>query len=440
VAAELARTSAALACLPVHLAVYACKRAEWRAEILGDLSRDPDGTPPIEIARLPPRPLSIFVACAERSGEIHACSLVRALRAELEQRGAPEARFTGIGGASLAAEGVRLLAEPVERSSMGFRGPLASLPYYCGVLRACAAHFAADAPDVVVPVDSPALHVPLARIAHAYRLPVVHFVAPQYWGWAPWRVHAYPRAVDRALTILPFEPAWFERHGVRVRHVGHPLLDALASVPPTRPSADARDLVVLPGSRRGVIERNLPWMLRAVTELRAAIGDVPVVIAQAERAERELALEIVRRAGAAGWARVEAGDLHAVLTRASAAFSVSGTILVDVAHHRLPAVVVYRLANAPAAWLARRLLTAPWFASVNLVAAREVYPEFSFAGDGPMSDIVFALKRAHGDREWRARCIDALDEVARRLQPPGACGRAAREVLAEAADGGGRKR
>ena len=57
-----------------------------------------------------------------------------------------------------------------------------------------------------------------------------------------------------------------------------------------------------------------------------------------------------------------------------------------------------------------------------------------------MSDIVFALKRAHGDREWRARCIDALDEVARRLQPPGACGRAAREVLAEAADGGGRKR
>jgi lipid-A-disaccharide synthase len=437
---EFARSLAAFACLPAHLATYAFTRSAWRAEILADLSRSVDRASAVEIARLPPRPLSIFVACAERSGEIHARSLVRALRAELARRGAPEPRFVGIGGASLAAEGVRLLARPVERSSMGLRGPLASLPYYLGVLRACAAQFSEDAPDVVVPVDSPALHVPLARIAHRYRLRVVHFVAPQYWGWAPWRVGAYRRAVERALTILPFEPPWFARHGVRVRHVGHPLLDALSAVPVTHPSAGARELVILPGSRRGVIARNLPWMLRAAAQLRAEVGDIPVVVAQPEDAELELALDIVRRAGAERWARVDAGELHASLARARAAFSVSGTILIDLVHHRLPTVVIYRLANRSAAWVARRMLTAPWFASVNLVAGREVYPEFSFGGDGPMREIVAALARAYSDRAWRDRCVDELADVARRLGPAGAAERAAREVLAVIGEAGGDSR
>src|SRR5438874_10358663 len=108
-------------------------------------------------------------------------------------------------------------------------------------------------------------------IAQRYGVRTVHFVTPQYWAWAPWRVHAYARTVDRALSILPFEPAWFARRGVRVAHVGHPLLDELElsrSPPDSMGTAraptsgsPARELVLLPGSRAGVIARNLPWML-----------------------------------------------------------------------------------------------------------------------------------------------------------------------------------
>jgi len=291
------------------------------------------------------------------------------------------------------------------------------------------AHFDAVRPDVCVPVDSPALHVPLARVARAHGVPVAHFVTPQYWGWAPWRARGYRRAVDRALSILPFEPAWFERRGISVAHVGHPLLDALASVAPTRPPDDSRRLAILPGSRLGVIERNLPWMLAAAARLHARDPEIRAVVVHERRELAEPIEAAIERAGASAWARAQTGDLHGSLSRARCAFSVSGTVLLDLLHHRLPAVVVYRLANARSSWAARRFLTVPWFSSVNLLAGREVYPEFCFHGDGPVEAIDEALARAFGDDGWREACAADLEVAAKRLGPPGAAGRAAAQVL-----------
>jgi lipid-A-disaccharide synthase len=312
---------------------------------------------------------------------------------------------------------------------MGFRGPLANLAYYADLLRKTAEHFQTERPDVCAPVDSPALHVPLARIARANGIPVAHFVTPQYWGWAPWRIGGYRAAVDRALSILPFEPAWFGRRGVSVAHVGHPVLDAQASLPPARPAGTSRILALLPGSRLRVIEQNLPWMLDAAQRLRARVADLRVVVAH-ERRELADPIEVVlRRAGASPWARVQTGDLHGSLAAARCALSVSGTVLLDLLHHRLPAVVVYRLDSASSSWASRRFLTVPWFSSVNLLAGREAYPEFCFHGDGPTAAVDAALERAFVDAAWREECGRHLELAARRLGPPGAAGRAAMQVL-----------
>lgn len=434
VALEAARALGDMALLPVRLLGFALSRSALRIESAHDLAhpvqiaRRLDLARSDTLARLPARPLRVFIACAEPSGEAHACSFVRALRTELARAGRPAPMCTGMGGAALASEGVELVARPVERASMGFRGPLASLPYYFDLLRTCAAHFAESDIDVVVAVDSPALHVPLGRIAHRYGITVVHFIVPQYWGWAPWRARAYPRAVDRGLTILPFEPEWFARRGIDVTHVGHPALDALLGVAITRPRDDSRDLVLLPGSRESVIERNLPWMLRTAARFRASFADARIVIAHENRERGRLLHEIVQRERAQSWACIETGDLHGSLARARAALSVSGTILIDLLHHRLPTVVVYRLGRF-SAWTGPRLLAVPWFASVNLLAAREVYPEFSFSGEGPRAKIARALELCYGDPAWRAQCLRGLDLAHERLGPPGASERAAREVL-----------
>jgi len=426
---EFLRALGAGALLPARALLYLATRRRQQEEIEGLLGEPAAPAPDPVPAPLPSRPLRIFVSCAEASGETHAVSLVRELRAAIARRGGPAPEIAALGGVRLEAEGVHHIGRPVERAAMGFRGPVENVGYYAELLRRTAEHFAGSRPDVCAPVDSPALHVPMARIARAHGVPVAHFVTPQYWGWAPWRVGGYRSAVDRALSILPFEPAWFERRGVGVRHVGHPILDALAAVPPTRPAEDARHLVLLPGSRLEVIERNLPWMLAAAGRLRGRARELRVQVLH-DRRELQGPLEaVIERSGAAGWARARTGDLHGALAQARCALSVSGTVLLDLLHHRLPAVVVYRLRNARSDLARRLFLTVPWFSSVNLLAGAVAYPEFCFHGEGPTPEIDAALDRCFSDPAWRAECRARLDLAAARLGPPGAAARAAAQVL-----------
>ena len=429
---EVTRALGGALLLPLRVSEYLLGGDAARDELAADLAGFVPAPTAPEVPRLPERPLRIFISCAEASGEIHAGSLAGALRKLIAAARAPAPEFVGIGGARLAEQGVRVIGDPVARAAMGFDGVVSGLPFYARLLEDTARVFRSpERPDVFVPVDSPALHVPLAHTAQRYGIPVVHFIAPQYWAWAPWRVHGYRRAIDRALAILPFEPAWFERHGIPCAYVGHPLLDALADVPVHGSDGTARSLVILPGSRANVIERNLPWMLRVAQRLHAALPDAPVIVLQDDDKHEQHIAGHLRAAG--GFARLALGDLHGHLGRARAALSVSGTILLDLMHHRIPAVVVYRVERRGEMWMYRHLMSAPYFASVNLLAGEEVLPEFCFRGEGPIEEIGRALFRCYNDTGWRARCRTGLDQAAKRLGPPGAADRAARHVLAVAA-------
>ena len=392
VAREFARALVDLVLGAPRLGLYLLRRRRLAAELAADLAR-PAKVEDRELpAALPTdRPLVVFVSAAEPSGETHALNLVRALRAELAAAGAPPPRLLGLGGPALADQGVEIVGNPVARAAMG-ADVLRALPFYLRLLRDAAAALRSGA-DLFLPVDSPALHVPLAHMARRYGVPVAHFVTPQYWAWAPWRVRGYARAVDLALSILPFEPSWFRRHGVRVVHAGHPQLDRLADVPTSPEPADAPRLVILPGSRGSVIERNLPWMLARARRLAECVPGLEVVIPH-DREDQRGRLEALLAREAAGLdVRLVFGDLHGELARARAALSVSGTVLLDLLHHRLPAVVVYRLGSPFLARLSRHLLTVPWFSSVNLLAGREVLPEHCFAGEGPTLEIIVSRMR-----------------------------------------------
>lgn len=376
------------------------------------------------------RPLVLFVACAEVSGEIHLINAIEALRKRVRALGAPAPRFLGLGSRALAEAGVEVVGDPVSNARMGLTGVLRAVPYYANLLRDCASAFERERCDALLAVDSPALHVPLARIAHRFGVPTVHFVAPQYWGWAPWRTPRYRDAFDLSLTILPFERAWFERRGVHVAHVGHPLLDELERVPRARRDAPDGPLVLLPGSRRGVVQRNLGWMLRAADRARARLGRLDVVVAHARRDLEPLLRAEIESSGARDRVRLAFGSLHEELERARAVLSVSGTVLLDVLHHRVPCVVVYRLQHRAEAFAKDHLLTVPYFAAINLLAGAEVVPEFCFAGDGPEAEVDAALGSALEDPAWRSRCRAGLDRAALRLGPAGACDRAAAHLLA----------
>ena len=420
---ELLRAVTGVVAAPFHVLGFVVSRSRLRRELAADLSRPASisSPPPFQSTGRQPR---IFLSCAEPSGELHAVNFLQELRTLT-----PGAAVAGLGSSRLATERMTILEDPVQRATMGFRGVASALPYYVALLELCAEHFRTETPDVAVLIDSPALHVPLGRIARQYGVPVLHFVTPQHWAWAPWRARSYARAVTRALTILPFEPAWFERRGVPVAHVGHPLLDELARVPATRGADSSATIAVLPGSRASVIDLNLPWMLSVLAALRQQVPALDVSILQAGDRHRARIDAHVAEAGAGSWTRVETGDLHGSLSRARTAFSVSGTVLLDVLHHRLPTVCIYRVGTWRGVFMYRHALLTPWFASVNLLAGREVAPEFCFQGRGPFDAVVEALQRIHVDPNARREAIKGLELAAERLGPPGACHRAALHAL-----------
>jgi len=424
---EFLRALTDLLLLPWRALAYSLERESEVEELRAALSEDPRPDLAPDLGHWPDRPLIVLIACAEASGEHHALSLLHELRAAAQTAGAPPPRVLGFGGTRLAAAGVELLGNPVERAAMGFQGVISALPFYLRLLTSAARAFRDIEPDVFIPVDSPALHVPMAHLAQRAKVRVAHFITPQYWGWAPWRVNGYRRAIDLALTILPFEPSWFTKRGVRVRHVGHPIQDHLAGVPVDDAPQDG-PLVILPGSRRAVIRRNLPWMLEVAAHATDTSRAIEVLQADDEHAG--LIDAAITAAGLSDRAVLRRGELHERLRGARAAFSVSGTVLLDLLHHRLPTVVLYKLESRRVAWMGRNFLTAPWFSSINLLANREVVPEFSFCGDGPREEVGRALRSALEDDRARAVTRLGLDYAARRLGPAGAAGRAARESLA----------
>jgi lipid-A-disaccharide synthase len=377
----------------------------------------------------PPRPLTLFISCAEASGEHHGLYLLQAIEARLREAGWPPPRWFGLGGPRLSAAGVALVGDPVARAAMGF-GVAKALPFYLRLLETAAATLRQERVDLCIGVDSPALNGPLAGMAKRCGVRTLQFVAPQHWAWAPWRSGAWGRRVDLTLTLLPFEPAWFAARGVRTRHVGHPILDEL---PPRRPVATAPRLVLLPGSRRSVIARHLPVQLALAAAHRARQPETEVCVVQG-RSELGPQIEAILAAeGASGWARLALGNLHEHLAGARAAISVSGTVLLDLLHQRIPALVIYRVESAFEEWLGRRALSVPCFGITNLLAGRKVLPEFGFRGAAPLEDLGRALEGLWEPGPAREAALAGLELAAERLGPPGANRRAAAWALCLAA-------
>lgn len=427
-AREVRRALLGLAAGPLRLAGYALERDAIRAGVERDLSApappldEPDPAVPTD------RPLRLFVSCGEASSQVHAERVVRSVAARLAEAGAPPATWVGLGGRELEEAGVACAADPTARATMGAQGVSHQVGFWRGVLTAAGEALAGC--DAALLVDAPALHVPVARLARDLSVPSVHLVTPQYWGWAPWRVRAYARAVTRPLCILPFEAAWFARHGVDARYVGHPQADLLAERPAPPPPEDPgrRDLVLLPGSRRGEIEAVLPVLVEAVSA--AGLDDAPVRVLQ--RTDEHAALV---RAIAGEGTELVIGDPHEALDHARAALATSGTVLIDLLHHRLPTVVFYALRGALRTYLSRWLVTVPHFASPNLLAREEVLPEVAFPAASPPAPAALGplVARCYNDAAWRAGVRRGLDRAARRLGPPGAARRAALHLLDVAA-------
>lgn len=301
--------------------------------------------------------------------------LIRALREQV-----PEARFFGIGGDKMAAAGCRLLANPTHHATMLF-GSLGQIGYWMKLLRAVKGELAAIRPAVVIPIDSPALNVRIARIARSLRLPVCYYVAPQHWAWAPWRTRELARVVDTLCCILPFEPDYFSHQGLHAVFVGHPIFDTAVDAPATDPArlvpplpTGAMRVALLPGSRRGEVQMNMPVLLEVAATLK---GRLNTCVFAAAAADDNRALQMQRYLQRTHL-RVDVRTHRAdeVLRWADMVLAVSGTVSLQVAKYHKPMIIVYALARWKWHLAGRFLINTKYMCLVNILADRALVPEF----------------------------------------------------------------
>ncbi len=365
----------------------------------------------------------IYLIAGEQSGDALGAGLMAALSARR-----PDLEFAGIGGARMAAGGVRSLFPIEELALIGFLEVLPRLRSLRRRLRETVADIAARQPQAVVTIDSPAFALRVLRAVAPLGIRRVHYVAPQVWAWRENRVHRYPGLWDRLLCLLPFEPGFFARHGLPATFVGHPVLESGADrgdgkrfrakhgLPP-----GARVITLMPGSRPAEVARLLPVIGETLPRLKppAVIPAVPLAGPVADAVRR----------GAESWpvrpVLVEdPRDKHDAFAASVAALTKSGTATLELAMAGVPMLVTYRV-NPLTGTIARRLLTVRYAALVNLLSAgitadagNALVPEL-IQQDCTPDRLAGALGRLLEDKSAGAAQRAGFREVVESLRPAG---------------------
>jgi len=364
----------------------------------------------------------ILFSAGEASGDLHA-SAVAALIHERH----PTWRLTGIGGARTRAAGVELDEDVGARAVMGFAEVITHLPRHYALLRRLRARLRSGAVKLLVCVDYPGFNMKLAAAAHSARVPVLYYITPQVWAWGARRLPRLARTVTKAAVILPFEAPLLQEHGIDATFVGHPLLDRAATMP-TREEARAtlgigageRVLAIFPGSRMQEGARHLEPFVGAAREVERRVGALRVLVAQAPGIHIDAARCPYP---------VLPSSSFVLLRAADAALCKSGTTTLEAAVAGCPLVVGYRTS----AWtyaVARRVVTIPRIALVNVLAGRAVAPEFVQQALQPVAVADALVPLLDAGSQARAEAIAGLQGVRGQLGTPGAADRVAALAVA----------
>jgi len=369
----------------------------------------------------------IMLVVGEASGDAHGAQLVDALH-----RRDAALKVFGVAGEQLERTNFEALFSVAHLTGMGLvelAGNLKNLWRAYALLKRALKE---RRPSLLVLIDFPEFNLRLARLAKSLRIPVLYYVSPQIWAWRRGRVHQIARWVDHMAVIFPFEVPFYERHGVKVSFVGHPLLEmvqvkqgrdailAKCGLDPSKPV-----IALLPGSRHAEVSRHLPVMRDAAVRLSQerdiqffCVRASTINGAEIESALRHPALQIP----------VVEEDRYDAIHAADLVWTASGTATLEIALLGRPMIIIYRLS-----WLtyhlARLLVSVDHIGMVNLIAGERLVSELIQNDANPVR-LVEESRVLLDNREVRSRIIDKMSKLRERLGSPGAAQRVADLALA----------
>jgi lipid-A-disaccharide synthase len=376
------------------------------------------------------RPLKFALVAGEASGDTLGAGLIEALKAQV-----PDAEFVGMAGPKMIAAGCEPWYRAEEIAVMGFFEVLPHLRRILALRRELVARVERAEVDAFIGIDAQDFNKPAAAALKRAGIKTVQYVSPQVWAWRQSRAATIRDAVDLVLCVLPFEPKFYETHGVNAKFVGHPLADAIPlsvdkgaarrklGLPDDKPV-----LAILPGSRRSEVSRLAAPFMATAAWLKRERPELAVAVALASDATAELFREATAGMELSGAALIPQ-KAREVMAAADVVLTASGTASLEALLTKRPMVVAYKMVPLTY-WLVRRLGVSklPYFSLPNLLAGRALVPEF-VQGQVRAEVLGPAVLAALDGTGVAAGWYDAFADIHRQLRCD-ASASAAREVLA----------
>ncbi len=325
---------------------------------------------------MPKHPLTIALVAGETSGDILGAGLIRALKEKH-----PDARFVGVAGPLMQAEGCEAWYEMEELAVIGIVEVLGRLRRLLHIRRDLTRRFTALKPDVFVGIDAPDFNITLEGKLKQQGIRTIHYVSPSVWAWRQKRVFKIGRSTDLVLAFLPFEKAFYDRFNVPCRFIGHTMADAMPIEPDKQAArrelgiaSDAVCLALLPGSRGAEVEMLSADFLRTAMLLRAKYPQLEIVVPLVNPKRREQFEAIKAEVAPDLPMHLLDGKGRAAMVASDAALLASGTAALECMLAKCPMVVGYRM-KPFTFWLAKRLVKTDYVSLPNLLAGRELVKE-----------------------------------------------------------------
>ncbi|HMJ50136.1 MAG TPA: lipid-A-disaccharide synthase [Burkholderiales bacterium] len=345
-----------------------------------------------------PRP-SIGMVATEASGDQLGAHLIYALKAYF-----PQAQFVGVGGPKMLAAGIDSLFPLDKLARHGYVEILRHLPQIMWIRRKIRNYFLRHRPQILIGIDSPDFNLGLEEKLKKRGVTTIHYVSPSIWAWRGERIHKIKRAVSHMLTLFPFEAPLYEKAGIPVTYVGHPLAEMLPDAPDRdaareqmRLTPSAKIFALLPGSRPNELHYMADTFIETAKRILQEQPDAQFLVPLHSRETRDQFESALYRNHAQDLPlTILFGHTHNALTVADAALIASGTATLEALLLKCPMVITYK-ANELSFRIVKSKYYLPYVGLPNILAGEFIAPEI-LQSDATPENLAQALMNLAADQ------------------------------------------
>lgn len=357
---------------------------------------------------------SVMIVAAEASSAKYAESLI------LEWKKRKELiRFFGVGTLQMEKLGFERIGKAEEMAVVGLVEVIQHYSELKKIFYNLLEEVKKNKPSFVVLMDYPDFNLRLAREIKKMNIPVFYYISPQVWAWRQRRIHDIKAYCEKVFLLFPFEKKFYDEHQVPNQFVGHPLIEELDESLFDQQKIQAhrskygltkneRVLALMPGSRKGEIERMFLTQLQTAQILLKKHSDLRVVILVAPTLKKEH-LESYLEQISFPYILIQ-DEPARMISLADFVLVASGTATLLVGLLHKPMVIMYRvnwLTGKIGSFLTRHL---KYFGLVNLISNELVVPEVKQEEVEP-ENLAALVDSYIVDADKTARTVDKLKKL-----------------------------